>query len=235
MFSIRRSNQRGSAAFDWLRSKHTFSFGDYYDQSQMGFSALRVINDDEVIPEAGFPTHGHRDMEIISYVLDGEIAHQDSEGNVTRLPPGEFQLMSAGSGIRHSEFNPSVSKKLHFLQIWIQPNVTGQKPGYQQKDFGRAQGLTLVISPDGAGGSLHIKQDASVYQLILAPEASAQLSANSARRYYVHNIEGSLVIKGNDGTWETLQAGDGVKIESLSELSFAAKDAPVKALVFDLP
>jgi redox-sensitive bicupin YhaK (pirin superfamily) len=235
MFTIRRSNQRGSAAFDWLRSKHTFSFGNYQDDTQMGFSALRVINDDEVIPEAGFATHGHRDMEIISYVLSGEIAHKDSEGNITRLPPGEFQLMSAGSGIRHSEFNPSVSKKLHFLQIWIQPNVLGQKPGYQQKDFGREQGLTLVISPDGSNGSLSIKQDASTYQLLLAPETSTQLSTQALRRYYVHNIEGPLVIKGNDGTWETLQAGDGVKIESQSELTFSAKDEPVKALVFDLP
>lgn len=235
MFTIRRSHQRGSAAFDWLHSKHTFSFGNYQDETQMGFSALRVINDDEVVPEAGFATHGHRDMEIISYVLSGEIAHKDSEGNITRLAPGEFQLMSAGSGIRHSEFNPSLTKKLHFLQIWIQPNVIGQKPGYQQKDFGSEPGLTLVVSPDGKGGSLQIKQDASIYQLILAPDKSAQLATNMGRRYYVHNIEGSLVVKGNDGAWETLNAGDGVKIESLSELSFSASNEPVKALVFDLP
>jgi len=235
MFSIRRSNQRGSAAFDWLRSKHTFSFGNYHDETQMGFSELRVINDDEVVPEGGFATHGHRDMEIISYVLSGEIAHKDSEGNITRLPPGEFQLMSAGSGIRHSEFNPSLTKKLHFLQIWIQPNVLGHKPGYQQKDFGSEQGLTLVISPDGTDGSLHIKQDAKIYQLILTPDSNTQLSLDSTRRYYVHNIEGPLVVKGNDGAWETLNAGDGVKIESLSELTFSASTEPVKALVFDLP
>jgi len=235
MFNIRRSNQRGSAAFDWLRSKHTFSFGNYHDETQMGFSELRVINDDEVVPEGGFATHGHRDMEIISYVLSGEIAHKDSEGNITRLPPGEFQLMSAGSGIRHSEFNPSLTKKLHFLQIWIQPNVLGQKPGYQQKDFGSEQGLTLVISPDGTDSSLHIKQDAKIYQLILKPDSDTQLSLNSARRYYVHNIEGPLVVKGNDGAWETLHAGDGVKIESLSELTFSANSESVKALVFDLP
>ena len=235
MFSIRRSNERGSAAFDWLRSKHTFSFGNYQDETQMGFSELRVINDDEVVPEGGFATHGHRDMEIISYVLSGEIAHKDSEGNITRLPPGEFQLMSAGSGIRHSEFNPSLTKKLHFLQIWIQPNIFGQKPGYQQKDFGSEQGLTLVISPDGAEDSLHIKQDAKIYQLILTPENTSQLLADKARRYYVHNIEGPLVVKGNDGAWETLHAGDGLKIESLSELTFSANKEPVKALVFDLP
>ena len=235
MLNVRRSNQRGSASFDWLRSKHTFSFGNYQDETQMGFSELRVINDDEVVPEGGFATHGHRDMEIISYVLSGEIAHKDSEGNITRLPPGEFQLMSAGSGIRHSEFNPSLTKKLHFLQIWIQPNVFGQKPGYQQKDFGSEQGLTLVVSPNGAEGSLHIKQDAKIYQLILTPENSAQLNTDKARRYYVHNIEGPLVVKGNDGAWETLHAGDGVKIESLSELKFSASNELVKALVFDLP
>jgi len=235
MMQVRRSNQRGSAAFNWLRSKHTFSFGDYYDETQMGFSALRVINDDEVIPEAGFATHGHRDMEIISYVLDGEIAHKDSEGNVTRLPPGEFQLMSAGSGIRHSEYNPSATKKLHFLQIWIQPNVIGQKPGYQQKDFGREQGLTLVVSPEGTNGSLHIKQDAKLYQLLLDTNSDTVLDTNKSRRYYVHQISGSLIVKGDDGAWETLQPGDGVKIESVTQLSFTAKDEPVKALVFDLP
>lgn len=235
MFTIRRSNQRGSAAFDWLRSKHTFSFGEYYDPTQMGFSVLRVINDDEVLPEAGFPTHGHRDMEIISYVLEGEIAHQDSEGNVTRLPPGEFQLMSAGSGIRHSEYNPSSVKHLKFLQIWIQPNQLGQQPGYQQKDFGNKQGLTLVVSPDGDNGSLQIKQDAKLYQLLLPPEALSQLAIHNSRKYYIHNIAGPLIVKGDDGAWETLQAGDGVKIESLSELQFGASGEHVKALVFDLP
>jgi len=235
MITLRRSNDRGHAHFDWLRSKHTFSFGNYYDEAHMGFSALRVINEDEVIPGAGFATHGHRDMEIISYVLNGEIAHKDSEGNVARLPAGEFQLMSAGSGIRHSEYNPSPNKKLYFLQIWIQPNVIGQQPGYQQKDFGSKQGLTLVVSSDGAEGSLHIKQDARLYQLILAPETSAQLSADQSRNYYVHNIGGPLVVKGDDGTWETLLAGDGAKLSSLSQLSLNAKAEGVKALVFDLP
>ena len=235
MFNVRRSNQRGSANFGWLDSKHTFSFGNYHDETQMGFSALRVINDDEVIAGAGFDTHGHRDMEIISYVLHGEIAHKDSEGNVTRLPVGEFQLMSAGSGIRHSEFNPSANKKLHFLQIWIQPNVLGQKPGYQQKNFGEAQGLTLVISPDGEAGSLQIKQDARVHQLILPANGELSLPTDASRRYYVHQIDGSLIVKGDDRKWETLLPGDGIKIESLNSLNFSAKDEPVKALVFDLP
>jgi quercetin 2,3-dioxygenase len=235
MFSVRRSNQRGSADFGWLQSKHTFSFGNYHDQTQMGFSALRVINDDEVNAEAGFATHGHSDMEIISYVLQGEIAHKDSEGNITRLPAGEFQLMSAGSGIRHSEFNPSASEKLHFLQIWIQPNVLGQQPGYQQKDFGEAQGLTLVVSPYGEAGSLQIKQDARIHQLILPANAELSLATNPRRRYYLHQIDGSLMVKDADGNWETLLPGDGIKIESLNSLSFSAKGERVKALLFDLP
>lgn len=230
MISIRRSNQRGGADFGWLKSQHTFSFGNYYDEQHMGFSALRVINDDRVAPEAGFQTHGHRDMEIISYVLKGEIAHKDSEGNVAVLPPGEFQLMSAGSGIRHSEFNPSVSKELHFLQIWIQPNVYGQTPGYQQKDFGQQEGLTLVVSPDGKNGSMVIKQDASLYQLILAAEQRVALATSTSRHYYVHVIEGELQIEN-----QIVKPGDGAKIESIDELQLHALDQKVKALVFDLP
>ena len=230
MINIRRSNQRGNTSFGWLQSKHTFSFGNYYDAGQMGFSALRVINDDDVAPEAGFDTHGHRDMEIISYVLEGEIAHRDSEGNIARLPQGEFQLMSAGSGIRHSEFNPSPTEKLHFLQIWIQPNVYGQIPGYQQKDFGKAQGLTLVASPDGIDGSLTFKQDARLYQLILPALDSVALDVDKHRHYYVHVIEGELTVAG-----EILKAGDGAKLEGIDNLDFVAGDGVAKALVFDLP
>ncbi len=230
MISIRRSNQRGSADFGWLKSQHTFSFGNYYDEQHMGFSALRVINDDRVAPDAGFQTHGHRDMEIISYVLKGEIAHKDSEGNVATLPPGEFQLMSAGSGIRHSEFNPSITKELHFLQIWIQPNVYGQTPGYQQKDFGQQQGLTLVASPDGKDGSMVIKQDARLYQLILASDQHVKLAASEQRHYYVHVIDGELQIEN-----QIVKPGDGAKIADINELQLTALDQPVKALVFDLP
>jgi quercetin 2,3-dioxygenase len=229
MINIRRSNERGAAQFDWLKSRHTFSFGSYYDQDHMGFSALRVINDDEVIPGAGFPTHGHRDMEIISYVLEGEIAHRDSEGNIATLPAGEFQLMSAGSGITHSEFNASETEKLKFLQIWIQPNVYGQAPGYQQKDFGREEGLTLVISPTGEQGSLVIKQDAKLYQLLLSPKADASLINSGNRRFYVHMIEGQLAVEG-----ETLNPGDGAKVE-IDTLKLVATGSAVKALVFDLP
>lgn len=230
MISIRRSNERGGANFGWLDSKHTFSFGSYYDERHMGFSALRVINDDRVTPGAGFATHGHRDMEIISYVLDGEIAHKDSEGNVATLPPGEFQLMSAGSGIRHSEFNPSDTKPLHFLQIWIEPNVTGEAPGYQQKDFGSTPGLTLAVSPDGEAGSLTIKQDARLYQLLLDSNASAELPVSPQRKYYVHVINGELAIEG-----EIVKPGDGAKIEDINNLVMVAQQQAVKALVFDLP
>ncbi|WP_331344135.1 pirin family protein [Cellvibrio sp. UBA7661] len=230
MISIRRSHERGGANFGWLDSKHTFSFGSYYDERHMGFSALRVINDDRVTPGAGFDTHGHRDMEIISYVLDGEIAHKDSEGNAATLPPGEFQLMSAGSGIRHSEFNPSRTKGLHFLQIWIQPNVYGEAPGYQQKDFGRNPGLTLAVSPDGEAGSLVIKQDARIYQLLLGANETAQLNTRNNRHYYVHVIEGELKIED-----ESVRAGDGAKLSAISELQLNATKQPVKALVFDLP
>jgi quercetin 2,3-dioxygenase len=230
MISVRRSNERGRANFGWLDSKHTFSFGNYYDERHMGYSALRVINDDRVKPGAGFDTHGHRDMEIISYVLDGEIAHKDSEGNVATLPAGEFQLMSAGRGIRHSEFNPSLTKGLHFLQIWIQPNVYGQEPGYQQKAFGQNQGLTLTISPNGEDGSLVIKQDTRVYQLLLAPNTQVELPTSLTRHYFVHVIEGELTIGD-----KTVGPGDGVKIEGIQLLQLEAQDDGVKALVIDLP
>ena len=230
MISIRRSNQRGSADVGWLKSQHTFSFGNYYDEKHMGISALRVINDDRVAPDAGFQTHGHRDMEIISYVLQGEIAHKDSEGNVAILPPGEFQLMSAGSGIRHSEFNPSPTKDLHFLQIWIQPNVYGQKPGYQQKDFGQDHGLTLVASPDGKDGSMVIKQDALLYQLILEADKDVRLAASTSRNYYVHVIEGELKIEN-----QIVKPGDGATLEIIDELHLVALNQKVRALVFDLP
>ena len=222
MISIRRNKERGAAQFDWLKSRHTFSFGNYYDPKHMGYSALRVINDDEVIPGAGFPTHGHRDMEIISYVLEGEIAHRDSEGNIATLP--------AGSGIPHSEFNASQTHALHFLQIRIQPNVYGQEPGYQQKDFGRKDGLTLVISPTGENGSLTIKQDASLYQLLLQPKGSASLANPYKRKHYVHVIDGELTVEG-----EVLKPGDGAQLDGVDALQLVAGEQKVRALVFDLP
>ncbi len=230
MISIRRSDERGSANFGWLDSKHTFSFGSYYDQRHMGFSALRVINDDRVIPGAGFDMHGHRDMEIISYVLDGEIAHKDSEGNVAVLPAGEFQLMSAGTGIRHSEFNPSQTNGLHFLQIWILPSVDGEAPGYQQKNFGCNPGLTLAVSPDGEQGSLTIRQDARIYQLLLRPNETSVLNTITSRHYYLHVIDGEL-----DLADHIIGPGDGVKLSAIDRLHVQARRLAVRALVFDLP
>lgn len=230
MITVRKNEDRGVASFGWLNSRHSFSFGEYYDPDHMGFSALRVINDDRVDPGAGFSTHGHRDMEIISYVLEGEIAHQDSEGNIARLPPGEFQLMSAGSGIRHSEFNPSKTEPLRFLQIWIQPSVYGQTPGYQQKGFGEQPGLTLVASPDGEQGSLVVKQDARLYQLLLKDGEQTSLPASALRHYYVHVIEGTLELEG-----EQLAPGDAAKLTSVKQLALRSGSGQLRALVFDLP
>jgi redox-sensitive bicupin YhaK (pirin superfamily) len=230
MITLRSSEARGRGNHGWLDSRHSFSFADYYDPKHMGFSALRVINEDQVTPGSGFGTHGHKDMEIISYVLDGVIAHKDSEGNVQQLPAGEFQLMSAGSGIRHSEYNASESSGLRFLQIWIQPDQFGGKPGYQQKNFGQRNGLTLVISPDGEAGSLTLRQDARLYQLLLDSEQTLTQALRPGRRQYVHLIKGSLTI-GNT----PLKAGDGASIEGLAQLSLQAGKAPVEALLFDLP
>lgn len=230
MFEIIRANERGAAHFGWLKSKHTFSFGNYYNPEQMGFSALRVINDDEVAPGAGFQTHSHQNMEIISYVLSGTIAHKDSAGNEKTLPAGEFQLMSAGRGISHSEFNASHSDKLKFLQIWIQPNQQNGEPGYQQKDFGEAVGLTTVITPDGRDGSLQIKQNASLSQLILLPQQLLALPVQPGKAYYLHLINGELQLLN-----QTLLPGDGIKMLQLTELAVKAGSDHVRALFFELP
>ncbi|KKD00448.1 pirin family protein [Photobacterium halotolerans] len=231
MLEIRRAADRGRASFGWLDSRHTFSFGHYYDPKHMGYSALRVINDDTVRAGAGFDTHGHQDMEIISYVLEGEIAHKDSAGNIKRLPAGEFQLMSAGKGIYHSEFNASQQDTLKFLQIWIQPDQLGGEPGYQQKDFGQREGLTPVITPDGENGTLSIKQDARLSQLILAAGESLVLTQQAGRRFYLHQIKGQLTVEG-----EILSPGDGLKVAHQSELIVSNQgDVSVTALVFDLP
>ncbi|WP_240222612.1 pirin family protein [Rheinheimera hassiensis] len=229
MFDIRYAADRGKADFGWLQSQHTFSFGSYYDPAQMGFSALRVINDDRVAPGAGFDTHGHKDMEILSLVLTGQIAHKDSAGNTEVLPAGEFQLMSAGKGIYHSEFNASKHDELTFLQIWLQPNQFGGEPGYQQKDFGQKPGLTLILSPDGREGSLTVLQDALLYQLMLPTAAQQQLDIASGRKVYIHLITGELDIAGHK-----LQRGDGIKISEQTALQLTASTA-AKALIFDLP
>lgn len=230
MFEIIRSADRGRAHFGWLKSQHSFSFGDYYNPKQMGFSELRVINDDEVSAGAGFPTHSHRNMEIISYVLEGKIAHKDSAGNEEILPAGEFQLMSAGKGISHSEYNASKNDRLKFLQIWIQPNQLNGAPGYQQKNFGQQPGLTEVITPDGRNGTLTIKQDASLSQLILLAGQQQMMPVQSDRAYYLHLINGELDIAD-----QKLKAGDGIKLTQLTELMVKAGTDAVRALWFDLP
>ncbi|MFH4453413.1 pirin family protein [Vibrio alginolyticus] len=231
MITVRLAADRGRANFGWLDSKHTFSFGSYYDPQHMGFSELRVINDDVVQPGAGFDTHGHRDMEIISYVLEGVIAHKDSEGNVKTLPAGEFQLMSAGKGIYHSEYNASNRDTLRFLQIWIQPSTFGTKPGYQQKNFGRTPGLTTIATPTGENGTLLIKQDATLHQLILEPNSELNFEIESGRSLFVHQVTGSLSI---DNT--TLTAGDGAKIEQQSKVVLRnTSNESTTALLFDLP
>jgi quercetin 2,3-dioxygenase len=230
MFEIIRSGERGRAHFGWLKSQHTFSFGDYYNPKQMGFSELRVINDDEVSAGAGFPTHSHKNMEIISYVLEGKIAHKDSAGNEEILPAGEFQLMSAGKGISHSEYNASNSERLKFLQIWIQPNQLNCAPGYQQKDFGQLLGLTEVITPDGRNGTLIIRQDASLSQLILLAGDQHLMPVKPGRAYYLHLINGELSIAG-----QQLNPGDGIKLTQFTELTAKAGSEPVRALWFDLP
>lgn len=231
MIDIRLASSRGSANFGWLDSKHTFSFGSYYDPKHMGHSALRVINEDKVEPGAGFGAHGHRDMEIISYVTQGVIAHKDSMGNVKILPKGEYQLMSAGTGVTHSEYNASETDILTFLQIWIVPESKGGIPGYQQKDFGQAQGLTPIITATGENGTLKIKQNATVSQLILAPGTSVSVNIDSARNGYVHQVSGELNIN-----QQHLQQGDGVKISQLDSITISNDDTKsATALIFDLP
>jgi redox-sensitive bicupin YhaK (pirin superfamily) len=230
MLALRQSSQRGSADHGWLNSLHSFSFADYYDPAHMGFSKLRVINQDIVQPGKGFGTHGHRDMEIISYVLEGNIAHKDSQGNVRTLPAGEFQLMSAGSGITHSEYNHSHEDPLKFLQIWIEPNVKGQTPGYQQKDFGQSEGLTHIISPDGRQGTLKVKQDMHLHQLVLTADNESILTSEQPNQY-IHLVTGNLSVNG-----QVMSPGDGLKITQEPTVKFKALAGdPVTALVFELP
>lgn len=229
MIEIRYSQDRGPADHGWLQSRHTFSFAGYYDPRHMGVSALRVINDDRVAPGQGFATHSHGDMEIISYVKKGTIEHKDSMGNIETLPAGEFQVMSAGSGITHSEYNPSDTDELEFLQIWIQPNVYGIEPGYQQKRFDDVQGLQLIASPDARDGSLLIHQDASLYQLRLENGASAGHALDPGRTVYVHVVSGGVSVNGTG-----LHEGDGATIRDVDTIAFTGDDA-TEALVFDLP
>lgn len=231
MLTVRKSKERGYADHGWLKSFHSFSFAGYYDPQHMGWGNLRVINEDRIAPGTGFGTHGHRDMEIISYVLSGELAHKDTLGNVKGIPPGDVQRMSAGTGVQHSEFNHAPNDTTHFLQIWIEPNVTGIAPGYEQKTFADAekQGqLRLVASSDGAQGSVTIHADARLYAGLFDGSQTAELKLDPQRKSYVHLVRGELEVNGT-----ALTTGDAALIEGESQLRLAqGKGAEV--LVFDL-
>ena len=231
MLTLRRSLERGYADHGWLKSFHSFSFAGYYDPMHMGWGNLRVINEDRIAPGTGFGTHGHRDMEIISYVMAGNLAHKDSMGNVRGIPPGDVQRMSAGSGVQHSEFNHAPNETTHFLQIWIEPNVKGIAPGYEQKTFAAADkrgALRLVASPDGAQGSVTIHADAAVYAGLLDGAEQATLALDPARKGYVFLVRGELAVNG-----QKLSAGDAALLERESRIALSGgKDAEV--LVFDL-
>ncbi|MBL8199939.1 MAG: pirin family protein [Chromatiales bacterium] len=231
MLTLRKSQDRGYADHGWLKSYHSFSFAGYYDPAHMGFGNLRVINEDRVAPGTGFGTHSHRDMEIISYVLSGELAHQDSMGNVQTIPPGDVQRMSAGTGVTHSEFNHAKDQETHFLQIWILPNATGLAPGYEQKTVPATEKrgvLRLVASPDGADGSVTIHADASVHAGLFDGKERTELAIDPRRKACVHVVRGALDVNGTP-----VSAGDAVLLERESRITLEnGSDAEV--LVFDL-
>jgi redox-sensitive bicupin YhaK (pirin superfamily) len=231
MLSLRKSGDRGYADHGWLKSFHSFSFAGYHDPKHMGFGNLRVINEDRIAPGSGFGTHGHRDMEIISYVLEGNLAHKDTLGNVKGIPPGDVQRMSAGKGVQHSEFNHADDQTTHFLQIWIEPNVTGIPASYEQKTFAESDKrgkLRLVASPDAAQGSVTIHADARLYAGLFDGAEAASLPLDASRKAYVHLVRGELEVNGNK-----LAAGDAARLENESQLKLSnGKNAEV--LVFDL-
>ena len=231
MLAIRRARERGHADHGWLRSFHTFSFAGYHDPAHMGFGALRVINEDRVQPGSGFGTHGHRDMEIISYVLDGSLGHEDSMGNGSTIVPGDVQRMSAGRGVQHSEFNHEKDRPTHFLQIWIEPDVRGIAPSYEQKHFGAAEKrgrLRLIASPGGAEGSVNIHQDARVFAGLFDGAEQASYSLGKGRIAYVHVARGKVGVNGN-----ALEAGDALKTDAATiQIGHGEK---AELLLFDLP
>ena len=232
MIEIRKSKDRGYADHGWLRSYHTFSFADYHDPEHMGFGHLRVINEDRIQPGTGFGTHGHRDMEIISYVLEGALEHKDSMGNGSAIVPGDVQRMSAGKGVMHSEFNHAQGGVTHFLQIWIEPNVTGIPPSYEQKHFDAASKrgrLRLVASPDRREGSVKIHQEAFLYAALLDGADRAVHKPQSGRRAYVHVARGKLTVSG-----QPLEAGDALKAVNTAEIVLE-KGERAEVLLFDLP
>jgi redox-sensitive bicupin YhaK (pirin superfamily) len=232
MVELRASDQRGFADHGWLKSRHTFSFADYFDPQQVEFGALRVINEDRVAPGAGFGEHGHRDMEIISYVLQGELEHTDSMGTGSIIKPGDVQRMSAGRGVRHSEYNPSSTNPAHFLQIWIKPNAQGTAPSYEQKFFSpdeKRGRLRLIVSGDGADGSVRMQQDARLYAGLFDADERAVLELSVRRQAYVHLARGHISVNG-----KALTPGDGLKIRDTQTLEFSGGHG-AEVLVFDLP
>lgn len=235
MLNIRKSSERGYADHGWLKSFHSFSFANYFDPAHMGFGNLRVINEDRIDPGTGFGTHGHRDMEIISYVLSGNLAHQDSMGNVKGIPPGDVQRMSAGSGVRHSEFNHAQGEQTHFLQIWIEPNVTGIDPGYEQKtvpESAKRGQLALVAAPatDAAVAphTVNLHADARMYAGLFDGQETAQLPLDVARKAYVFLVRGQLQVNG-----QALDAGDAAMVQAESALTLSGGQN-AEVLVFDL-
>jgi quercetin 2,3-dioxygenase len=231
MHTIRRAAERGHANHGWLDSYHSFSFADYYDPDHMGFASLRVINDDTVAPAQGFGTHGHRDMEIITYILDGALEHKDSMGNGSVIRPGDVQRMSAGTGVQHSEFNPSKTEPVHFLQIWIQPDQRGARPGYEEKHFdadSKRGRLRLVASKDGREGSVSLNQDANLYAAVLDGPQRIEHSVAAGRHGYVHVARGSVTVNG-----EKLNGGDAMKLDGGSKVALESA-AQAEILLFDL-
>jgi redox-sensitive bicupin YhaK (pirin superfamily) len=231
MITLRRARDRGHADHGWLDTWHTFSFADYYDTEQMGFQALRVINDDVVAPGRGFGTHPHRDMEIVTYVLDGALAHKDSMGNSSTIVPGEVQRMSAGTGVLHSEFNHSKTDPVHLLQIWILPDRTGLTPSYEQTFFpeeDKRGRLRLVASPDGADGSVTIHQDARLYATLLAPGEEVSHALAPGRHAWVHVARGKASLNG-----QPLEAGDGAAVSGEEQVTLRG-DGHAEVLLFDL-
>lgn len=231
MLTLRLSQDRGYADHGWLSSHHSFSFAGYYDPEHIQWGNLRVINEDRIAPGTGFGTHPHRDMEIISYVLEGELSHRDSMGNVAVIPPGDVQRMSAGSGVQHSEMNHAHGQTTHFLQIWIQPNVKGIAPGYEQKTFADQEKrgkLRLVASPDGANGSVLIHADAALYAGLFNGTENSTLAVDSRRKAYVFLVKGTLDVNG-----QTLHAGDAALIADESQIHLTNGEN-AEVLVFDL-
>ena len=233
MITVRPAEERGQARLGWLDSQHSFSFGHYYDPQQMGFGPLRVINEDRVSPGGGFDTHGHRDMEIISYVIEGALAHKDSMGNGSVIKPGDVQRMSAGRGVTHSEFNASKTEPVHFLQIWIVPERGGLPSGYEQKFFGeddKRGKLRLIASPDGAEGSVTIRQDTRLYAAVLENGTVVSHTIGAQRKGWLHVVTGSAELNGR-----ALAAGDGVAIDGSERLEIRAPaNEKGEVLLFDM-